>query len=60
MIFNIVIGLILFNIGLVLVTYRFANFASESNYFIISLIVGFTLCLIGYSILFAGLREVVM
>ena len=61
MIFNVIIGLILFNIGMVLLTYRFANFGSEGgNYLVISLIVGFVLCMVGYSILFNSLRDVIL
>jgi hypothetical protein len=60
MIFNFLLSLLLFNLGLVLLTYRFANWSSESNYLILSLILGFVLCIVGYSILFSSLREVVM
>lgn len=60
MILNVITGLFLFNMGLILVTYRLANLSSESNYLIISLIVGFVLCMVGYAILFSSLREVIM
>lgn len=59
MIFDLLLGLLLFNTGLVLVTHKIANLNTES-YLIITLIIGFSLCLIGYSILFASLCEVVM
>jgi len=60
MIFDFLLSLLLFNMGLILLTYRFANWSSESNYLIISLILGFVLCIVGYSILYVSLREVIM
>ena len=59
MIFNFILSLLLFNMGLILFTYRLANWNSEINS-IISLVFGFALCIVGYAILFSSLREVIM